>query len=151
MHGATIKIMYWYCLPTMRNDLSIPSSRIMLSEQDYLTTEDGTGRLSRNVGDYQPTPCNNPEERRPHTAVEAWNLAQLYSYLHVSKTARRNFNAVIWLPRNYSYDFNTSIQPMKVHGLHAYSYISTGRLRLKSDGTRTEIRFRSFGETDESI
>jgi hypothetical protein len=31
---------------------------------DYLTLEDGTDKLSRNIGDYQSTLHNIPEEQR---------------------------------------------------------------------------------------
>ena len=42
-------------LPTFRNNLSVPSSRAKNSV--FLTVEDGTDRLSRNVGKKLPPPA----------------------------------------------------------------------------------------------
>jgi len=44
---------------------------------DFLALEDGSDRLSRNVGNYHYTLRNDPEERRISSAfaAEAWNHA----------------------------------------------------------------------------
>ena len=41
-------------------------------QEDCLTLKDGTYRLFRNVGNYESTLRNIPEERSSHTVVEAW-------------------------------------------------------------------------------
>ena len=48
-----------------RDNLSVPSSRAKHSSSAALPLEDGASSLSRNVGYYQHTLCNIPEERRP--------------------------------------------------------------------------------------
>jgi len=50
-------------LPTHRDSLSGPTSRVKKSK-DCLTFEDGTYNVSRNVGNYQSTLSNTPEELR---------------------------------------------------------------------------------------
>ena len=58
-------------LPTFRDILSVPSSRI--KRLGFLTLEDGTYRMSRNVGKKNHiTLCNIPEERRSHV-LRGWN------------------------------------------------------------------------------
>ena len=54
--------------PTHPHNLLVPSSRVKQSKQlflDCMTLEDGTDSFYRNVGNYQPTLRNIPEERRP--------------------------------------------------------------------------------------
>ena len=53
-------------IQTFRDNILDPFSRVSQSKKNDLTLEDGSDRLSRNVG-YQPTPRNVPEERRPHS------------------------------------------------------------------------------------
>ena len=44
-------------------------------QEDCLTLEVGIDRLSRNVGNYQSTLRNIPEERNSNTVAEAWKYA----------------------------------------------------------------------------
>jgi len=44
-------------------------------QEDCLNLEDGIDRLSRNVGNYQSTLRNIPEERNSKTLAEAWKYA----------------------------------------------------------------------------
>jgi hypothetical protein len=57
-------------LPTFWDNQSVPFSRAKKSKKNLffesLTPEDGTDRLSRNVGNYQSTLCNMQEERPSH-------------------------------------------------------------------------------------
>jgi hypothetical protein len=52
-------------LPTFRDNVSGPTY------VDFLTFEDGSDRLSRNVGNYHYTLGNDPEERRMSSAFAA--------------------------------------------------------------------------------
>ena len=52
-------------LPTLRDNVSGPNF------VDFLTLEDGTDGLSRNVGNYHYTLRNDPEERRISSAFAA--------------------------------------------------------------------------------
>jgi hypothetical protein len=45
----------WF--PTLRDNLLVPSARVKQFFQDFLTLAEGTGRLSRSVGNQLPNPC----------------------------------------------------------------------------------------------
>ena len=58
--GYVLRSVSGNSLPTFRENLPAPSSRA----RKFLTLEDGTGRLSRNVGKELPLALRNvPEER----------------------------------------------------------------------------------------
>jgi hypothetical protein len=68
---SSYAVLFNTYLPTLRDSLSFPSSRVNQSDRltyeersDCFTLEDGTDKFFRNVCTYHTTLHNNPEERR---------------------------------------------------------------------------------------
>jgi hypothetical protein len=86
-------------VPTFRDNLSVPSSKVNKSKKkpfflDVLTLEDGTDRLSRNVGtELHSTLRNIPNERRSHLSLSGFRLKLcVYKFLahitlHIQRTS----------------------------------------------------------------
>jgi hypothetical protein len=72
----------------------LPSLVTSIAELAVLTIKCKNDRLSRNVGDYQSTLCNNPEERRPPSGHFASVCTQTLSWERV--TIRMEIKFSLW-------------------------------------------------------
>ena len=125
-------------LPTFRDSLSVPSSKVKQSKKiflDCLTFEHGTDGLSRNVSKYQSALCNIPEDRRsePRVLIEqgAWwspncfgRFGKETSLLSLPGIERRSLerqshspvSTPITVPRRVCCDGLHCVRPMKFRG-----------------------------------
>jgi hypothetical protein len=100
-------------LPTFRDNVSVPSSRVKIQSRKalllgILTREDGTDTFSRYVvNNYHTTPCNNPEDHRLHEE----NHLIKFSYESLAELLLPNniihslhFPLYIYSPTNVQFD-----------------------------------------------